>query len=227
MRARRQVVVVGLGRFGTSLATSLTESGYDVLALDATERKVQEASAHITHAVHADATDESVLTELGVKGFDIAIVAIGSDIQSSVLATVLLKKLGIPYVVARANNMLHGEILRRIGADRVVFPEHEMGNRIAHELLLGNVSDYFPVMPRFGIISFEAPESLEGRTLSDLGVGPRGRENVGVLIIRRGNEVIITPNLGELVRRGDVLILSGTDERLEAFLQKMGKRNQR
>src|SRR3972149_10498577 len=141
---KRQVVVVGLGRFGISLAGSLSSAGYDVLALDSSERNVQAASAQITHAVHADATDEAVLNELGVKDFDVAIVAIGSDIQSSVMATVLLKKLAIPYVIARANNLLHAEILKRIGADKGGFPEYDMGNRVAHELVLGNVSDYLP-----------------------------------------------------------------------------------
>jgi trk system potassium uptake protein TrkA len=215
---KRQVVVIGLGRFGTSVASSLSGSGYDVLAVDSGEREVQLASTSITHSVHADATDEAVLNELGVKDFDVAVVAIGSDIQSSVLVTVLLKKLGIPYVVARANNMLHGEILRKIGADKVVFPEYEMGNRVAHELLLGNVSDYLPVTSRYGIISIEAQDDFGGQTLADLGIGPRGRDSVGALLIRRGNEVIITPAVSEVIKAGDVLILAGTDDRLETFL---------
>ena len=176
------------------------------------------ASTTITHSVHADATDEAGLNELGIKDFDVAVVAIGSDIQSSVLVTVLLKKLGIPYVVARANNMLHGEILRKIGADKVVFPEYEMGNRVAHELLLGNVSDYLPVTTRYGIISIDAQEDFSGQTLADLGIGPRGRDSVGALLIRRGNEVIITPAVSEVIKAGDVLILAGTDDRLETFL---------
>ena len=215
---KRQVVVVGLGRFGTSVASSLSGSGYDVLAVDSGEREVQLASTTITHSVHADTTDEAVLNELGIKDFDVAVVAIGSDIQSSVLVTVLLKKLGIPYVVARANNMLHGEILRKIGADKVVFPEYEMGNRVAHELLLGNVSDYLPVTTRYGIISIDAQEDFSGQTLADLGIGPRGRDSVGALLIRRGNEVIITPAVSEVIKAGDVLILAGTDDRLETFL---------
>ena len=217
---KRQVVVIGLGRFGTSVASSLTSSGYDVLALDSGEREVQTASAQIAHVVQADATDEAVLNELGVKDFDVAIVAIGSDIQSSVLVTVLLKKLGIPYVVSRAGNMLHGEILRKIGADKVVFPEFEMGNRMAHELALGNVSDYLPVTPRYGIASIEAQGDIVDHTLGDLGIGPRGRESVAALLIRRGNEVIVTPSLSEMVKAGDMLILAGTDDRLEAFLEK-------
>jgi trk system potassium uptake protein TrkA len=222
---KKQVLVVGLGRFGISVARSLSDAGYDVLAIDSTERQVQAASAQIAHVVQADATSETVLNELGIKEFDVAIVAIGSDIQSSVMATVLLKKLGIPYVVARANNMLHGDILRKIGADKVVFPEYDMGNRVAHELLLGNVADYLSVTRRYGLISIEATPELAGRTLTDLDLGPRGKESVGALIIRRGNEVILNPSLSELVKAGDMLILAGTDDGLESFLGKISFTN--
>ncbi len=215
---KKQVLVVGLGRFGTSVANSLSDAGYEVLAIDSGEREVQAASAQIAHVVQADATSESVLGELGIKEFDIAIVAIGSDIQSSVMATVLLKKFGIPYVVARANNMLHGDILRKIGADKVVFPENDMGNRVAHELLLGNVSDYLSVTRRYGLISIEATPEIAGQTLADLDLGPRGKESIGALVIRRGNEVILTPSLSEPVKPGDMLVLAGTDDGLESFL---------
>jgi trk system potassium uptake protein TrkA len=218
---KKQVLVVGLGRFGTSVANSLSDVGYDVLAIDSSERQVQAASAQISHVVQADATSEAVLNELGIKEFDVAIIAVGSDIQSSVMATVLLKKLGIPYVVARANNILHGEILKKIGADKVVFPENDMGNRVAHELLLGKVGDYLAVTRRYGLISVEVVPELAGLTLADLDLGPRGKENVAALIIRRGNEVILNPSLSELVKAEDVMILAGTDDGLEAFLGKM------
>jgi trk system potassium uptake protein len=215
---KKQVLVVGLGRFGSSVANSLSDAGYDVLAIDSREREVQAASAQISHVVQADATSESVLNELGIKEFDIAIVAVGSDIQSSVMATVLLKKLGVPYVIARANNMLHGDILKKIGADKVVFPEFDMGNRVAHELLLGNVSDYLSVTRRYGLISIEATPELVGHTLADLDIGPRGKESIGALVIRRGGEVILTPSLSESVKAGDMLVLAGTDDGLESFL---------
>jgi len=217
---KKQVLIVGLGRFGTSVASALSDSGYDVLAVDAGERAVQQASAQLSHAVHADATDEAVLNELGVKDFDIGIVAIGSDIQSSVLVTVLLKKLGIPYVIARANNNLHAEILAKIGADRVVSPEYDMGNRIAHELTLGNVTAYMPVSSRYGIVSIEVKEDITGRSLNDLDIGPRGKDSVGALLIRRRNEIILSPSLSEPVKTGDILILAGMDEKLEEFLNK-------
>jgi len=222
---KKQVLVVGLGRFGTSVASSLSDAGYDVLAIDSSERQVQAASAQISHVVQADATSETVLNELGIKEFDIAIVAVGSDIQSSVMATVLLKKLGIPYVVARSNNVLHGEILKKIGADKVVFPEYDMGNRVAHELLLGKVADYLSLTRRYGLISIEATPELGGHTLADLDLGPRGKESVAALIIRRVNEVILNPSLSEVVKAGDMLILAGTDDGLESFLEKISFAN--
>ncbi len=215
---KKQVVVVGLGRFGTSIASVLTDSGYDVLAVDAGERAVQQASAKLSHAVHADATDETVLNELGIKDFDIGIVAIGTDIQSSVLVTVLLKKIGVPYVIARANNTLHAEILSKIGADKVVSPEFDMGNRIAHELALGNVISYLPVSTRYGIVSIEVKDDINGLTLNELEIGPRGKDNVGALLIRRRNEIILSPSLSEPVKTGDILILAGMDDKLEEFL---------
>jgi trk system potassium uptake protein TrkA len=222
---KKQVLVVGLGRFGTSVASSLSDAGYDVLAIDSSERQVQAASAQISHVVQADATSETVLNELGIKEFDIAIVAVGSDIQSSVMATVLLKKLGIPYVVARSNNTLHGEILRKIGADKVVFPEYDMGNRVAHELLLGKVADYLSLTRRYGLISIEVTPELGGHTLADLDLGPRGKESVAALIIRRVNEVILNPSLSEVVKAGDMLILAGTDDGLGSFLERISFAN--
>jgi trk system potassium uptake protein TrkA len=217
----KQVVIIGLGRFGISLANSLTSIGLDVLALDINEQKVQSVAAKITHAVHADATDETVLDELGVRNFDIAVVAIGSDIQSSVLATVLLKKLGISYVVARANNMLHGEILKKIGADKVVFPEYESGIRASHEVLLRGVLDYFPVAPRYGITSIEAHTEFIDQSLTKLGFGPKSKDNIAVLIIRRGNEIIINPSMSEIIKPGDELIVAGSDKNLEALLARL------
>lgn len=218
---KRQVVIVGLGRFGVSLATSLSNMGHQVLALDSNERKVQSVAAKLTRAITADATDEAVLNELGIKNFDVAVVAIGSDIQSNVLAAVLLKKLGIPYVIARANNKMHAEILQKIGVDKVVSPEYEAGNRLAHEIRLGNVSDYLPVTSRYGIAAIEVQEKLAGQTLADLGVGPRGREGIAALLIQRGNEVIVAPAMSETLKKGDTLTVAGSDDKLETFLARI------
>ena len=221
---KRQVLIIGLGRFGISLATTLFSMGHDVMALDEDEKKVQNISTQITHAVQADATDEAVLRELGVNNFDVAIVTMGEAIQNSVLCTILLKKLGIPYVIARAENDLHGTILDKIGVDKVVYPEREMGIRVAHSLILTDVQDYISVVPSYGVSKLAISQYLVGKTLSDIGLGRGGKWGLAVLVIQRGKEVIVTPDRAEIVKQGDVLIVSGSDDKLEQFMAETKKR---
>jgi trk system potassium uptake protein TrkA len=216
---KKQVLIVGLGRFGVSLATTFFTMGHDVLAMDVDEKKVQAVSSQITHAVQADATDEAVLRELGVGNFDVAIVTMGEAIQNSVLSTILLKKLGVPYVIARAENDLHGSILDKIGADRVVFPEREMGIRVAHGLTLRDVQDYIPIAPSYGVAKLEVLPSFVGKSLADLEFGRGGRWGLAVLLIQRGKGVIVTPDRSEVLKQGDILIVAGNDDKLEQFVQ--------
>ncbi len=215
---KKQIVVIGLGRFGISLATTLMAEGHDVLAVDKDENKVQNIASQVTHAIQADATNEAVLKELGVADFEIAIVAIGSAIQNSVLATILLKKLGVKYVIARANDELHGSILEKIGADNVVYAEREMGARVARGVTLIEVSDYMTVVPGYGIAKFKVPPHLAGDSLSSLGFGRTGEWEVAALLIQREKEVIVTPGASEKIQLDDVLILAGGDDKLEKML---------
>lgn len=220
---KKQVLIVGLGRFGVSLATTFFKIGHDVVAIDQDEKKVQAISAHITHAVQADATDEDVLKELGVGNFDVAIVTMGEAIQNSVLSTILLKKLGVPFVIARAENDLHGSILDKIGADKVVYPEREMGIRVAHGLTLRDIQDYIPVAPSYGVAKVEALPGFVGKSLSDLEFGRGGKWGLAVLLIQRGKGVIVTPDRSEILKEGDVLIIAGNDDKLEQFLHESRK----
>ncbi len=215
---RKQVVVIGLGRFGSSLAETLCKLGHDVLAMDTDEKRVQAMATKITHTVQADATDEAVLRELGIVDFDVAIVALGSAIESSVLSTILLKMLGVKYVIARAEDELHGVILGRIGADRVVYPEREMGREVAHELTLRDVSDYMSVAEKYGVAKMKVPPYCVGKTLEGLGFGPEGKWELAALLVQRGKEVIVAPALSETLRENDILVASGRDEKLEQFL---------
>jgi len=215
---KKQVAVIGMGRFGISVATTLCTMGHDVLVLDRSESKVQSLSQLVTHTVQADATSETVLTELGLSNFEVAIVAIGTDIKSSVLSTILLKKIGIPYVIARANDDLHGSILEKIGADVVTYPEREMGIRIAQGVTLLTVSDYMSISEGYGIARLTAPEYLVGEKLSELGFGYKGKWETAVLLIQRGDEVIVTPTPGIKIESGDMLILAGNNEKLEKLL---------
>ena len=224
---KKQIVVIGLGQFGTSLATTLACLGHDVLALDRNEREVQNIASQVTHAVQVDATSEAVLKELGVGNFDIAIVGIGARIESSVLATILVKKLGIPYVIARADSELHGSILEKIGADTVVYPECETGVRVAQGVTLLDVSDYMSLTPGYGVSKLEAPPYFVGRKLNELGFVRKGKWEVAVFLIMRGDEVVVSPRQSEVVKPDDILIVAGSHDNLEKLLAEAKKNKEK
>ena len=223
---KKQIAVIGLGRFGISLATTLAAEGHDVLAIDKDEATIQNVAPLLTHAVQADSVNETVLNELGIADFDIAIVAIGSAIESSVLTTILLKKLGVDYIIARANDELHGSILEKIGADSVVYAERQMGTRVAHGVTLTEVSDYMTITPSYGLVKYRIPAHLDGESMSSLGVGQTGKWEIAALLIQRENEVIVTPDRAQTVKTGDVLIMSGSDDKLEKLLSEFREKKQ-
>ena len=213
---KKQVVVIGLGRFGSSVASELYQLGHDVLAIDLDEKLVQDMQGHVTYAVRADSTGESVLEDLGVPNFDVAIVSIGTDIQASILITVLLKSLGLPFIIARAGTEPHGNALERIGADRVVYPEYELGKSVAHKLFNPGVLDYMEVSSNFHISKVRPPEHLIHHTVEDAGLrSPRDKYGVAVLAIKRGREHILIPARDEEIRPGDLLIVAGESDQLD------------
>jgi trk system potassium uptake protein len=218
MNMKKQVVVMGLGRFGISVATTLYEMGNDVLALDKDEKNLANITSQLTRIAQADTTNESVLRDLGIKDYDVAIVSMGSSIESSVLSTILAKRLGVKYVISRANGELHGSILEKIGADLVVYPERETGIRLAHNTTVRDASDYMPISHRYGIAKLPAEIYFVKKTLFDLGFGPRGKYGVAVLMIQRKNEIIVTPDLNEIVKEKDILVVSGDDEKIEKLI---------
>jgi len=215
---KKQVAIIGLGRFGESLASTLFGMGHEVLAIDTDEKKVQNIASRVTHTVQADGTNEDVLNDLGLSNFDIAVVAIGTDVENSVLSTILLKKIGVNYVIARANNKLHGTILEKIGANKVVYPEGEMGSRVAHGVTLTYVMDYMPINHDYCICKMVAPSYIAGRTLVDLGFGLEKDAKVLVILIQRGKEAIALPDYNEIVRPDDILLLMGGDDKIEKIL---------
>ncbi len=213
---KKQVVVIGLGRFGSNLATSLYNIGHDVLAMDTSEERVQSMMGRVTYPVTGNATNEVVLRELGITDYDAAVVAIGSDIVSSIMASVLLKTLGIPYVVSRAQNEIHGNTLERIGVDKVIHAEAEMGMRLAHSLFNPNVQEYLELAPSFGLSRLKVPNRFDNMTLRELGFsGPRDRYGLVVLAIKRGNDITLNPDSDDRLQTGDLLVLAGSDELLE------------
>jgi len=214
--ANQQIVIIGLGRFGTSVAYTLYQMGHDVLALEADQARVQAAMGQVTYPVQGNATEEAVLRELGIPNFDMAVVAIGSNVEASIMSTVLLKSLGVPHIVARAKTQLHGQTLERVGADVVVHPEQETGEHVARGLFHPEVQDYMEVAPNFGISKVKASPQTTNRTLKEAGLtGARDKYGLAVLAIRRGKDVILLPSEDERIQREDILVLASKEEMLD------------
>jgi trk system potassium uptake protein len=210
---KQSVLVIGLGRFGAAAARELIALGHEVLALDRDEATVNDIAPDVTHAVTGDASDVEVLRSIGAADFSHAIVAISGEAEPSIFATMALRTLGVPNVIAKAGTPLHGAILERVGATRVVYPEREMGARVAHSFTLSHVVDYLDIAPGFGIVRFQPPEAWVGRSLRDLDL--QGAFRLTPIALRRGRSVTVNPVADEVVGADDELVLIGTDDKLE------------
>ena len=219
---RKQVVVVGLGRLGVSLEKTLMDIGHEVLALDNDEKLVQAISPFVTQAVQVDTSNELALKELGVSNFDIGIVVM-PEIEINVLSTIVLQKLGVRYIMARASNELHGTILEKLGVNKVFYPDRDMGAGIAYVLTLGDVIDYIPVTSRYGVIKMTVPVNFVGQSLSDIGFGHYGALSVIPLLLQRKEEILVNPSTGEIIQADDVLIVAGNRDKLEDLLAHIKK----
>ena len=215
-----QVVVIGMGRFGSSIAQELYRIGHDVLIVDQNPALAQQMMGQATYAVSGDATSAEFLQELGIQHFDTAVVAIGTDIQSSVLTTVLLKQqFQIPEVVARAATDLHGRTLTAVGADRVVYPEQETGIRTAPSLFQLATVEYMELNSDYGFSKIIATESMIGKSLLDCGLNlASNSQKAEVIAISRGREPVLKPMNSEIIKKGDVLIIAGRESELEHLL---------
>ncbi|HYH12716.1 MAG TPA: TrkA family potassium uptake protein [Thermomicrobiales bacterium] len=211
-----RVTVIGLGRFGSSMVRHLYEIGYDVIAIDINQDHVDAVQRDALVAVRADGTDERALLDLEVDQSDVAIVAQGENLEASVLTTLMLKRIGVPWVISKAKTDLHGELLSKVGADQVVFPEKEAGRRLAHSLGARVVSDYISLSTNAGIAKLQAPEMFVGVTIGDL-VGYRSKK-INVLVIKRGNNLINLPSFQEVIRAGDELVVVGADKAIHSFV---------
>lgn len=212
-----RVAVIGLGRFGTSVARTLHELGYEVTAIDLGEKQIREAANFVTLAAQGDGTDQELLQQLNVQQSAVAVVAQGESLESSVLSTLLLKKIGVPWVVAKAKSSLHGELLRKVGADRVVFPELDAGNRLAHSIGVRHVNDYLSLSATTGIAKLSAPANLIGHTIADV-LGDQTAK-LNVLLIKRGSQLITVPHFQEIIQANDELVIVGADAEIEDFAQ--------
>jgi trk system potassium uptake protein len=212
--AHREYIVIGLGRFGGGLATTLVGMGHEVLGVDSDPKTVQQLSGVLTHVVEADSTDEAALRQLGAAEFETAVVAIGTDIEASILTTSVLADIGIRRIVAKAVTEPHGRILERVGAHRVVFPERDMGVRVGHSLA-GSILDYFELDPGFAIVETRAPRALVGKTLAAAEV--RKRHGITVVCIKPGGGSFTYATPDTVVQEGDILVVAGEKMRAEAF----------
>ncbi len=205
------ILVAGLGRFGRNLAITLTRLGHDVVAIDQDHGEVQDIAPDIESVVTGDATDEDVLREIGAPDVQLAIVAM-AEVEASVLITTHLKNLEVPLIFAKASSDVHRTILERVGADRVIFPEQEMAVRLAQSVEAPRAMDYFELLPHLGIAQIPAGTAFAGRTLASMDL--RGRHNAAVLAIKRGNELVVMPELTDRVQEDDVLVVVGRDDQL-------------
>ncbi|TCL73319.1 trk system potassium uptake protein TrkA [Hydrogenispora ethanolica] len=212
----KQYAVIGLGRFGTSVARTLFRLGQEVLAIDTSEERVKYIADEVTHSLVADTTDANVLKNIGIANFDVVIVAIGENVQANIMTTLLLKELGVKYVLVKALNKMQGRVLEKIGADRVVYPERDMGKRVAHNLVAPNMVDYIELAQGFRISEFMAYKDMFGKSLRTLNL--RFKYNLNVLLIKRaGGELISSPGPDDIIQMGDMLVLAGEKEALDNF----------
>jgi len=217
LMAKKQFAVIGLGRFGSSVAKFLSEMGYEVLAIDEDSDRVQDVANAVTHAVSADSTDEEAMRALGIRNFDVVVVAIGQDIQASILTTLILKDLGVPQIIVKAQTELHGKVLNKIGADKVVYPERDMGLRVAHHLISPNILEHIELSNDYSIVEMKLPSAMFGKSLKQLDI--RAKYGCNVLAVKRGDEMNISFPANETLKQNDVLVIVGRNDQLTRMEQ--------
>ena len=220
----RQFAVIGLGRFGLSVAKTLTEQGCQVLAIDKDEELVQEAAEFVTEAVQVDSTDEKSLKVVGIKNVDVAVVGIGTNLEASILTTLTLKEMGVKEIVSRAVTEEHGKVHQKVGATKVVFLERDMGMRVANSLVSPSIIEHIYLSPEFSIMEAMVPQDFIGQSIGHLDIRAKyGFTIIGVRKTDQPNDKIcelnISPKADYVIKQRDVLILLGSNENLKKFKQ--------
>jgi trk system potassium uptake protein len=212
---KQSYAVIGLGRFGTSIISKLFEAGQEVMGIDINNELVDDVKTSVTHAVVLDSTDEESLKSVGIRNFDYVIVAIGNDMQASILTVMLLKEIGVKQVIAKAINKRHGQLLEKVGADWVIHPERDMGERVAHQLLSPNVLNYIELSKEYNIEEIIIPPSMKKKSLRELDL--RAKYNVNAIAILSNENLIISPSPDQIIQNGDKLVVIGHREDLNDF----------
>jgi trk system potassium uptake protein TrkA len=218
----RQFAVIGLGRFGWSVAKTLSEKGHQVLAIDHNEELVQSVSEFVTEAVQVDSTDEKALKAVGIMNVDVAVIGIGTNLEASVLTALILKELGIQHIIARAVTAEHGKVLERVGATKVVFLERDMGIKIANSLVSPSVLEHIELSPEFSIMETVPPKEFIGRSIRDLDV--RAKYDLNIIGVRsagstkeKPGDFNVAPKADYVLKQGDVLVIIGSNNNLDRF----------
>lgn len=220
---KKQIAVIGLGTFGGNIARLLSQKGCEVLAIDIDEENIEEISNVVTHAVQADATEERTLQALGIESMDVAIVGIGESMEASILVTLLLKEMGVKRIVVKALNSLHGKILRKVGADKIIFPERDMAIKLAESLISPNILDQIDLSPYYSIVEIHAPKDFIGKTIREIDI--RAKYGVTVIAIKKKEPIVtrsgetdfkevmnISPQPEDEINEGDILVVLGRSE---------------
>ena len=209
----KQIAILGLGRFGRALARTLVEMGHDVMGVDANEAVVEKMAPVLTNCVQADVMDEQTLLSLGVTNFDIVVVGIGnSDMQASIFTTLMLKEMGVEQVVCKVSSNKHARILLKLGADRVVYPERDMGMRFAHSIAQSDVLEFIELSEEYSMMEINAPKYLIGKSLKESDV--RSKYNINIVAIKRGKKIMVNPSPDAVLEQGDVLLAIGETQAL-------------
>ncbi|MCE4048457.1 MULTISPECIES: TrkA family potassium uptake protein [Bacillaceae] len=216
---KKEFAVIGLGRFGGSICKELMELGMEVMVIDKNEERVNEYANIVSHAVVGNSVDENVLKSLGIRNFEHVIVAIGDDIQASILTTLILKEMGVNNITVKAQNDYHEKVLKKIGADSIIHPERDMGKRIAHNIVSNNVLDYLELSDEHSIVEIKSSSRLAGHTMVDLDI--RARYGITIVAIKRENDIIVSPQANEPIKEDDVLIVIGADSDINRFEKKV------
>ena len=217
----KQFMVIGCGRFGSSIATTLFKLGHEVMVIDMDEERVQDIADEVTYAVQADVSDENVLMELGISNFDVVIVSIGSNYQASIMATLIAKELGVKKVIAKAHDSLHGKVLTKIGADKIIYPERDMGSRVAHNLVSSNILDFIELSPDYSILEITALKQWVNKSLKELKLP--AKFGINVMAIKRGKDINVSPYADDVILEGDILVVIGNTKDIEKIEQRVGE----
>ena len=215
---RKQYAVFGLGSFGESVAVTLQELGCEVVVVDNHMERIENISPYVSYAVQADIEDPEVIRSLGARNLDGVVVAVADDMEASIMATLVSKEIGVPYVLAKAKNDLHAKVLKKIGADSIIFPEKEIGQSVARNLVSGEFVDWISLSPDYSITEIAVPEKWIGKSLSEIDV--RRTKDVNVVGVRIGEKIQVTIDPEEPLQKEMMLIMIGSNEALEKFGEK-------